>query len=191
MDRIYFPIADKYLEATRITDPVTGEVIIGERSGTLPLDWQLEQLRGYRSIVLADVGSFEGTTLLKICSLLEQKGLGIEEIVLGFVGKVAQEKLGSKYKLSSVYNFEFYEWIELRDFFGIDGRRQFGTDRIMPYWNNLPLWASISVSDEQSVVCLCKEYNTKLMDVLVKGGYDIQKIVGRINLNYKESEKNE
>jgi len=189
LDRIYFPIANKYLEATRITNPNTGEVVIGERCGALSLDWQLEQLRIYRSIVLADVGSFEGTTLLKICSLLEQKGLDIEEIVLGFVGKVAQEKLGSKYKLSSVYNFEFYEWIELRDFFGIDGRRKFGSNELMPYWNNLPSWASISVSDEQSVVCLCKAYNVQLMDILVKGGYDLQKIVGRIN--YNGGEKNE
>lgn len=185
LDRIYFPIADKYLEATRITNPVTGEVVIGERCGALSLDWQLEQLKQYNSIIIADVGSFEGTTLLKICSLLEQKRLNIEEIVLGFVGKIAQEKLGSKYKLSSLYNFEFYEWIELRDFFGIDGRRKFGTDQVIPYWNNLLSWASISGSDEQLVVCLCKEYNAKLMAILVEGGYDVQKIVGRINLNYK------
>lgn len=189
LDRIYFPLAERYLEATRITNKITGEVTIGERCGALPLEEQLDLLKPYKSIILGDVGSFEGTTLLKVCSLLEQKGLKIEELVLGFVGKVAQEKLSPKYKLSSLYTFEFYEWIELRDFFGIDGRRQFGTNNLMPYWNNLSSWASISLKDDKNVTSLCKEYNSKLLEVLEKGGYDIQRIDTRIK--YMESEQNE
>ena len=166
LDRVYLPKADDYMEVTRLTDPLTGEVTIGERPGNKPLSEQFEILKKYSKIVLADVGSFEGSTLLEVCSGLEKKGIEVAGIIVGFVGKKAAANLSSKYSFSTLYQFDFYEWIELRDFFGIDGRRIPGQTGFIPYWNNLTAWASLAPEKEVEAVRLCKEYNRRLTGVL-------------------------
>ena len=179
LDRVYLTNVDEYLEVTRITDPKTGKVSVSARPGNKPIEEQINALRKYDKIVLADVGAFEGETLLEISDLIERGGLNIEEIYLGFSSNEANEKINNKRKLTTLNLFDFYEWIEMRDFFGIDGRNvgMDGDLRLyIPYWENLPKWASISKEHEQEVAELCKDYYGTLLSLLKKEGYDIKKI---------------
>ncbi|HIH14819.1 MAG: hypothetical protein QT08_C0009G0066 [archaeon GW2011_AR17] len=179
LDRVYLTNADEYLEVTRITDPKTGEVKVSERPGNRPLDEQISSLRKYEKIVLADVGAFEGGTLLEISEMLENSGLDIEEIYLGFSSNKANRRINNNRKLTALNLFDFYEWIEMRDFFGIDGRNvgmDSDTRLYIPYWENLPKWASISKEKEREVAELCKDYNGILLGLLKQEEYDVRKI---------------
>lgn len=179
LDRIYVTRADDYLEVTRVTDLRTGKVNISARPGNKSLDEQIDLLKKYKKIVLADVGSFEGTTLIEICNRLEQAGIKIEEIYLGFSSYSASTKISNNRKLTAIYLFEFYEWIELRDFFGIDGRAVKSSSLIksyVPYWENLTNWASVPKESELIVSNLCKEYYALLVGRLSQEGYDVRKI---------------
>ena len=73
--------------------------------------------------------------------------------------------------MSVLRTFNFYEWIELRDLFGIDGRATGilnGIRTFMPYWENLTQWASIPQCNEQKVAELCKYFNARLLAKLKK-----------------------
>lgn len=179
LDRVYLTKADEYLEVTRLTDPRTGQVRVSERPGNEPIDRQIDRLRKYKQIVLADVGAFEGGTLLEICELLENKGINIEEIYLGFSSNEANNIINNNRKLTALNLFDFYEWIEMRDFFGIDGRAvgiDSGMRTYIPYWENLSKWASIPKESEKTVSDLCRNYYTLLTERLLKEGYDIRRI---------------
>lgn len=179
LDKVYITSADEYLEVTRITDPITGKIKIAGRSGNKSLEEQINKLRNYNKMVLADVGAFEGDTLLDITKRLEMMGVNIEKIYLGFSDNRAYKKINSSKKLYCLYRFDFYEWIELRDLFGIDGRNVESCDgikRFIPYWENLVGWASISKENELNVAILCKYYNNKLLEILQEGLVDINRI---------------
>ena len=179
LDRVYLTNADVYLEVTRITNPKTGEVRIAERPGSKPLQKQINNLKKYKRIVLADAGAFEGRTLLEICGALEGEYIKIQEIYLGFSSNETNRKINKSRKLTTLNLFDLYEWIELRDFFGIDGRNVgilYGTRQFIPYWENLSKWASIPKESEHDVTELCKEYNKILLEALKKERCDIRKI---------------
>lgn len=179
LDRVYVLDADQYLEVTRITDPETGEVRIAERPGTKPLQEQISDLKRYQRIVLADVGAFEGTTLLEICGAIEKEGIAIEGSYLGVSNYEANRKINNQRKLTTLNLFDLDEWIELRDFFGIDGRQagmQDGVRLFIPYCENLAKWASIPKESEQEVADLCKRFNRRLMSALERDGCDLAKI---------------
>ena len=165
LDRVYVTDADKYLEVTRVTDKLTGKITVGERPGTKSLIEQVTSLRDYKEIVLVDVGAFEGETILKVCGILEEKDIKVVEIFLGYSSIGANKRINNDRKMTALNLFEFYEWVELRDLFGIDGRRT-ADGGLIPYWDNLIRWASISPENDLSVKQLCKEYNQKLMNIL-------------------------
>lgn len=179
LDKVYITSADEYLEVTRLTDPITGKIKIAGRSGNKSLEEQLGKLKNYNKMVLVDVGAFEGDTLLDITKRLEAIGINIEKIYLGFSDNRAYKKINSNKELYSLYRFDFYEWIELRDLFGIDGRNVESCDgikRFIPYWENLVEWASISKENELNIASLCKDYNNKLIEILQEELLDIDKI---------------
>lgn len=180
LDRIYFTNADKYLEVTRLTNPKTGEVKIAERPGNNSLEKQIEDLKKeYDKVVLADVGAFEGGTLLEVCNKLEKEGIEIEEIYLGISSNEANRKINNNRKLSALRLFDFYEWVEMRDFIGIDGRNvglESDVRTFIPYWENLAAWASIPKENEQNVSKLCKKYNKNIVGLLWQGCYELNKI---------------
>jgi hypothetical protein len=174
LDRVYFPFADYFIDVTRITDLQTGKITIGERPGSISLEKQIEDLQGIGDICLADVGAFEGDTLIETIDILKRNGIFVKEIVLGYVGNVALNKLKVDTKYLETRNF--YEWIELRDFFGIDGRNLRSLDgkrRFIPYWENLKKWASISDYDIEYARQLCLEFNSLLIGLLWREGYDL------------------
>lgn len=179
LDRVYLADADYYLEITRLTNPNTGEVTISQRPGNETLERQIEGLKDYKNIILADVGAFEGDTLIKICELIEDQGIVIDEIILGVSSNKANNKINNNRKLTSLNLFDFYEWIEMRDLFGIDGRSvgmKDGKRQYIPYWENLSGWASISKENESEVVNLCKKYYNQLKEMLIQEKFDFGKI---------------
>ena len=179
LDRVYIPSAQEFLEVTRQTNQETGQVKIAERPGALSIEEQVEKIREYKEIVLADVGAFEGTTILDICDLLSQRDIKVDEIVLGISSNEANKKLNKTRKVSALNLFNFYEWIELRDLFGIDGRNigiRNGKREFIPYWENLCKWASISTENRDEVERLCKKFNSELIGKLWQEGYDLNRI---------------
>ena len=177
LDRVYAPKADGYLEITRVTDPKTNKITIGERPGNPSLEVQFIPLQKYTEINLVDVGAFEGNTILELCDLLEKKGLKIAEIFLGYSSVEAKEKISRNKKVTVLNLFQFYEWVELRDFFGIDGRRiAERPDYFIPYWENLSSWASVPLQYKNEVKNLCLDYNKGLLQLLGSEGYPIERI---------------
>ncbi len=179
LDKVYLTNADEYLEVTRLTDPKTGNITISERQGYRPIEEQINSLKKYKKIVLADVGAFEGGTLLDVSNMLERNGLEIEEIYLGFSSNEANKRINNSRKLTVLNLFDFYEWIEMRDLFGIDGRavsNDLGIKTYIPYSENLSGWASIPKENEKTVSEICNQYYLKLIQKLSKGGFDLNKI---------------
>jgi len=172
------PNAPEFLEITRETNPVTGEVRIAERPGNKSLEEQINALRGYKKVSLVDVGAFEGDTILEICGRIEKEGVEVDGVYLGFSSEIANRKICDRYKSRVLNLFNLYEWIELRDFFGIDGRNvrcEDGRKMFIPYWENLIKWASIPEENEREVRELCISYNQKLFCLLEEAGQDISK----------------
>lgn len=180
LDRVYLPDANDYLEVTRVTNRESGEVRIAERSGKLKLEEQLERLGAqYGRICLVDVGAFEGKTILDLCEMLNTAGVSVEEICLGISGKEAKEKIEQRFRLKTFSTFNFYEWIELRDLFGIDGRNvgfENGKRLIMPYWENICKWASVPEEKRRFAENLCRKFNREIIGRLWQEGYDLTKL---------------
>jgi len=176
---VYMPNASEFLEITRETNPATGEVRIAERPGNKSLSEQMKALRGYKKISLVDVGAFEGDTVLEICERIKKVGVEVSRVYLGFSSEVGSKRISNLYETTILNMFNLYEWIELRDLFGIDGRNikcKDGGKMFIPYWENLIKWASISEEKEKEVRNLCISYNKKLLCLLEDDGQDISKI---------------
>jgi len=180
LDRVYFRNADFYLDITRITDSLDGRISLGERPGSKPLAEQVKELKSCGELSLVDVGSFNGFTINEICRLLEENNITVKEVYVAFSNYKSGTITKSGRKLTSLYRYNFFDWIELRDLFGIDGRiikqRNDKIREFIPYWENICEWASIPSEYEHDAIRLCKLYNTRLLSVLQDFGYDISKI---------------
>ena len=179
LDRVYLPEAPRYLEATRRTDPKTGNVELTERPGTNPLAEQMNSFKSCKRVALADVGAFSGDTLLQICNLFENRGINVDRIYLGISNFDIGTKINGRKRLEVVAQFNFYEWIELRDIAGIDGRAvgmENGTRTYIPYWENMKGWASIPKETAEDTATLCKVFYSDLMRLIREEGLDINKI---------------
>jgi len=196
LDRVYiqnggsFKMVNDFLDVTRRTDPITGAVTLEERPGSCPLIEQIIYLRNhYNEVSLADVGAFTGDTLLKIIKWLEDEGISVKQVYLGVAGEGVEAKLkDTSVEIITVYGANFYEWIELRDLLGIDGRAvglSSDGDRLyIPYWENLTEWASIPEESVEPVKEICQSSYKAIMQLLRDNGYDVSKI-GRI-VEYKK-----
>jgi len=196
MDRVYiqndssFKMVNDFLDVTRRTDPITGAVTLEERPGSRPLVKQVAYLRNhYSEVSLADVGAFTGDTLLKIIKWFENEGISVKQVYLGVAGRSVEAELKDvNVEIITVYGANFYEWIELRDLLGIDGRAvglsSEGHRLYIPYWENLTEWASISKESVEPVKEICQSSYKTIMQLLRGNGSDISKI-GRI-VEYKK-----
>lgn len=158
-----------FFSVTRLTDPKTYETKIGSRPGAPSLEEQISKLASKykgKEIALADVGAFEGNTLVDVISMLEKASIKIPKVYLGVWGTQAINKVNGAVKQTvALRTYDLFEWIELRDFFGIDGRKT-ESGKIIPYWENLEKWASIVPENVQQVRELCQKYNGLLNDIL-------------------------
>jgi len=132
--------------------------------------------------------AFTGDTLLKIIKWFENEGISVKQVYLGVAGRGVEAELKDvTVEIITVYGANFYEWIELRDLLGIDGRAvglsSEGHRLYIPYWENLTEWASIPKESIEPVKEICQSSYKAIMQLLRGNGYDISKI-GRI-VEYK------
>lgn len=191
MDKVYVPNAPAYLEVTRLTNPDTGEITISQRPGKNSIPEQIEAIQkgGCNTITLIDAGAFGGDTLIEVVSMLREGGISTESVRLAVSSYEIDQKVNGGIKLSVTEKFNLGEWIELRDFFGIDGRNvgvdANGNRLYIPYWENLTDWASIPKQAEKAIADLCKAYNIALMKILRDAGAAMQAI--GLQVNYRKN----
>lgn len=190
LDRIYAPntyfdytpcfVCD--LSVTRITNAITGEKRIGQRYGNKSVEEQIDALsREFasisRGVSLIDCGAFEGDTLVDIINRFKIRGVNVERVYLAVASYDAVDKLSAVCTVIANNVFNFKDWVELRDLFGIDGRKVSETENMfIPYWENLTEWASIPADKEKDAVDLCKKYNQFLLDILTASNYPFDRI---------------
>ncbi|MGC8670124.1 MAG: hypothetical protein ACP5TL_03170 [Candidatus Micrarchaeia archaeon] len=185
LDRVYItpktPGVVFYIDVTRLTDPNTGTVKLAPRPGKKPIDEQIKELKNLvddSPVALVDIGVFEGNTLLTAIDAMRRGGVSISEIYLGVSSRGFESKVGGKSKVSIANMFDLFEWIELRDLVGMDGRKvgldQNGVLEYMPYWEDLEEWASVPKENVSATKRLCIKYYNRITDILAKEGYDIK-----------------
>lgn len=182
LDRIYAPVTDYAIEATRVTDPIGMKSTIGPRQGCLPIEQQIAMLKTNGPVSVADCGAFEGGTIEMICEMIERRRIRVDRVYLGVCGKRAKDRLSPRWKIESAYRIDLYEWIELRDAFLIDGRATYAPGRereFIPYSDNLQGWASVPEKKGKEAALLCETYNRKLIDLLSETN-PIDQILARI-----------
>jgi len=210
LDRIYARYASAHLEVTRALDPATGKLSPPtNRPNSAPLQAQIKELalmidflkKEYPSkrieVAMLDVGSFAGTTVTRIEEMLRSAGIVVDHIVLGISTPEGYEKLREVYKdrVSVQIPTEFYEWMELRDLFLIDGRKvpdsysPNGTRVFMPYTEMLVEDASVPLQNEKEAIQICLRYNKEIMEILTSNGVNRDKI-GEFVLLTDEAKKN-
>jgi len=123
IDQIYNS-TQYHLESNRIADIDTME-IIGEaqRPGYSSLDVQISQLPGDRPLTIVDDGCFSGETLQRIYGLIQNKGLTVQNIIVGVLIDRANNCLVKAYSdviLEAVYEYdEVIDWVCERDFLSV------------------------------------------------------------------------
>ncbi|MBW6451675.1 MAG: hypothetical protein K0B02_03000 [DPANN group archaeon] len=197
-DEVYFPngIADDYLSITRITDPGNpSNYKLGERPGNIPLKTQLnvlEQKYSGKKITLLDIGAFGGDSILDTVSILNDRNITVENIVLSVSNIDAINRINNETNLDiyshKIYNFD--DWIELRDLFGIDGRKINKTevpsnaitsqqefkkaDKLFaPYWENPVKWATVEPEYKDQAIELSKSTFGELQKILIDDGFNV------------------
>lgn len=155
-----------YLSVCRIIDSNGNIIGLGARPGDESLNEQLKDLsEKFEKVALVDVGSFCGDTMVEVIKLLRDAGVEISRVYLGVWGKDAINKINGSAPASAEKTYKFYEWIELRDLLGVDGRKT-EDGQIIPYWNEPVKWASIPEENKEGVKDLCLNYNKKLLEIL-------------------------
>lgn len=176
------------LSVTRITNPITGRKQLGARPGKKPIDAQIDDIaREYKKIALVDCGAFEGDTLVEIIDRFNLKGVIVGCVYLAISSYSAKDKISKKCdtKVNNLFNFK--DWVELRDLFGIDGRKVSEVENaFIPYWENLSEWASISKNKEQCASELCQKYNALLLELLAESGYPIDGIGKTVKCEWRK-----
>jgi len=121
IDQIYNN-TECHLESNRIADIDTME-IIGEaqRPGHISLAEQVDNLPKGRPITIIDDGCFSGDTLFRIFTLMKEKGLDVQKIIVGILIGRAKNRFVQEYPsvaLETVYEFNnVIDWVCERDFF--------------------------------------------------------------------------
>ncbi len=202
LDKIYDPRADFYLEITRETNPLKpNESVVTNRFGALPIDAQFSALRRaviLRSaenekagiedggVIITDVGGFEGSTLKMLNLELSKRGIPISGVILGIMPEGNVDKVKELFgdRVQILNPTRMYEWVELRDFFLIDGRKapdiysEDGIRRYIPYTENLRGWASIRNERVDACVAMCKENYSATTELLRQIGVDVKRTIG-------------
>ncbi len=193
LDPLFLKDADAILSITRQMNPDTRINKMGSRYGTPDVDEQIREIemklaardRKAEGITLVDIGSFSGTTLKELVRMLKTRGIHVRAIILGLSSEKVKDTLRKASEGIGVYvthQRDFFEWLELRDLFLIDGRnvpREYnnGENRgFIPYTENLAEWASIPDNNIQDCIRLCRRYNAELLTVLKETGSDTSRI---------------
>lgn len=196
LDDVYFPdLADDFYSITRLTNPDEfSDKRVGPRQGFAELKTQRERLSkrfGSNGVVFLDIGIFEGETLMDEVDRFRENGVNVERVALAIGNREYVERMRKKVPVDVANMYDFGEWIEVRDFFGFDGRKPIRDNitgysnetLITPYKENLGTWASIPAGLEAEVKKLCEQSNRYLIDELRRDGVDVTYRPVRDNAN--------
>jgi len=195
-DDVYFQdLAEDFYSITRLTNPDEfSDKRVGPRPGFPELQTQRERLANrFRSngVVFLDIGIFEGETLMDEVDKFREIGVNVERVVLAIGNTEYVERMRKKVPVDVANIYDFGEWIEIRDFFGFDGRKPIRDNitgysneiLIIPYKENLGTWASIPKGLETEVKKLCEQSNRDLINELRREGIDVTYRPVRDNAN--------
>ncbi len=192
-DDVYFPwIREGRFSITRLTNPLdSSKYVFGPRPGFPSLDEQIANLRGLYGdgeVAILDIGAFSADSLIEPLFDFQKAGLKPVTIYLGLAGINAAEKLKKHgLSVSVAHSYQFDDWIELRDFFGIDGRKvdqtkvdfngienMAGKNLFIPYRENPGEWASIVGDKQEDFRRFCDKYSEQLMSLVRDSGTNIK-----------------
>ncbi|MDE1870153.1 MAG: hypothetical protein KGH71_04180 [Candidatus Micrarchaeota archaeon] len=210
LDRVYRRYASLHLEVTRAINPINGDKLpLTNRHNSAPLQDQVKDLavminflkHKYPSkkieVAMLDVGSFEGNTVTMIEELLRSADIFVNHIVLGLSTPQGYGNLLKIYgdRVSVRIPTEFYEWMELRDLFLIDGKqvpdsyRVNGARVFVPYTEMLVKDASVPEQNEREAIEICLRYNKEILEILKSNGVNRDRI-GEFVLLTEEAKRN-
>jgi len=153
-------LVDAYLDATRITDTQTGESVTGTRDGEESYEENLERIGSeYDTINLIDIGAFTGETIEETVEEFNHQGVEVDNVYLPVNG--------SDLDVECIDEYDFHDWLEMRDLFLIDGRKiGEGPNTFIPYSENLSEWAGIPEEHEEEVEELSRQFYEETAEIL-------------------------
>lgn len=117
------PVHSLTLEINRLVD-TDGKIIgIGPRPGYPSVKQQIANMRSHvsdRPVIIVEDGAFSGATLCQTIALMQEAGINVEAVVLGFVFPGAREKLAQNFggKVIMVEEMtQLIDWMPDHDFF--------------------------------------------------------------------------
>ena len=177
-------LADASYSVTRVMDPNALErgTMLGPRFGKDSLEDQTKLIKEKygNKIDVIDIGVFEGETLVgELEKRFMPQGIQIENVYVAFAGPGARENL-AKYgtALHSCWDYDWAEWLEIRDCIGLDGRKiimETPEDHInsfIPYTGDPENWASIPPKYVDKFRALYSDTFGKIRDVLGSAGHN-------------------
>lgn len=142
------------LQINRLIDSQGNILGIGPRPGAQAIESQINSLVPYaksRQVILVEDGSFTGKTLSYVLSLLNNKGINVSAVVIGFVFQKAKDVIRQNFA-GDVFDIEQIEnpidWMPDHDFYPFipGGGRVIGwrwQDEAMPIYSRSGLTYSI------------------------------------------------
>jgi len=178
-------LAEGFYSVTRVMDPNNLEkgTSLGPRFGDASLEKQVDLIKYAfgNKIDVIDIGVFEGETLVgELEKRFLPKGVQIENVYVGFAGPGAKENL-AEYgtKLHSCWNYDWVDWLEIRDCLGLDGRKILMNpphgkiNSFIPYTVNPEKWASIPAEQVSGFRRLYDNTFKQIQDTLKSSGYNV------------------
>jgi len=176
--------ADEIYNVTRLTSPdYFKDKEIGPRPISSVLNEQINKIaKKYKGkeVIVFDIGAFTGKTLQSEIRRLKNKCVDVKRVYLAISDKRITANILKEEKVDvvAVNDYDFGEWVEIRDLFGFDGRKvkmrgvqefedfKSSDTIIIPYKENLTEWASIPKGYAEDVKDICMRYNTKVIEIL-------------------------
>ncbi len=220
-DDVYFRgQSDAFYSTTRTTNPDNlNDKKQGPRLGFVSMAEQAKALAkkfGTQEIVVLDIGTFDGDTLDTEVRRLIEAGVNVKAIYLATANKNGYNKLtegegslkaqhGVDIKVAEGNMFDYADWVELRDFIGLDGRkvmREINGRTIpefmpfknqflfIPYRENLGQWASLEYKTDD-LKALCDKYTALFHGAIRAAGYSVVFEPIRTNKSVKENKSTE
>lgn len=204
LDRVYGPVASYHIEITRALEPITGRSFHGaNRFNSLPVEVQVSDLKLMQEIkkrnnkgmeltvILADVGTYEGKTIKRMMRMLSKEGIIINKVVVGIATEKGYTTLRNAYGdaiIACNIERDLYEWMELRDLMLIDGRQALlgsytnGVRYFVPYSELLVKEAKVPKRKEQEAIEICYRFHNEIMDLLKDLGIESERIGKHVKL---------
>jgi hypothetical protein len=185
-------LADGFYHVTRLMDPnnLSSGTFLGPRFNYPSLDEQIREIKVKfgGEIDIMDIGTFEGETIDgEVKMRFAKQGVNIKNAFLYVAGIEGIRNLRvTGLKVEYVHSFDWIDWIELRDCFGLDGRKisvsteEGVVNSFVPYTHDSNSWASIPNKFREDFDSMYMDYFVRIKEILSQM---------RININLEKSKK--